>query len=309
MALASGAALEDCRDWAGGLPAEVLGKVAGKVVAQTEAGWAAWRKEDGYSEEHIQWELVRRKRKGDFLFPFARVCKGWRKVQLKLGGRGLCSRATDVIPPGRVELVKWALAEGCPRTKRGLCLASAAAGLGHLELVQWLCGEGGFAMDKFLMRSAARSGNLELVQWLHANGCPWNFWTCAMAAHHGYLEVLLWLRASGCPWNAMTCTNAASGGHLEVLRWAREHGCYWDESACAEAAKGGHLKVLQWLRANGCPWDEWTSSAVFGADGCGTEGREVLRWARENGCPWTAYNRDRAAERFGYTDDLGNLVD
>ena len=96
---------------------------------------------------------------------------------------------------------------------------------------------------------------------------------------------------------------------LGELRWAREHGCDWDESACAEAAKGGHLKVLQWLRANGCPWDEWTSSAVFGADSCGTEGREVLRWARENGCPWTAYNRDRAAERFGYTDDLGNLVD
>ena len=34
---------------------------------------------------------------------------------------------------------------------------------------------------------------------------------------------------------------------------------------------------------------------------------EVLRWARENGCKWDAYTRDWAAERLGYTDDLGNL--
>ena len=40
-AAAAGVAPEDWRDWAGGLPADVLAKVAGKVVAQTEAGWAA----------------------------------------------------------------------------------------------------------------------------------------------------------------------------------------------------------------------------------------------------------------------------
>ena len=42
------------RDWAGGLPAEVLEKVAWKVVAQTEAGWEAHLKEWGHSEEDIQ---------------------------------------------------------------------------------------------------------------------------------------------------------------------------------------------------------------------------------------------------------------
>ena len=36
---------------------------------------------------------------------------------------------------------------------------------------------------------------------------------------------------------------------------------------------------------------------------------EVQRWARENGCPWTAATRDEAADYFGYTDDLGNLVE
>ena len=102
-------------------------------------------------------------------------------------------------------------------------MAQAAAFHGHLELVKWLCGEGGLAMDDMVMWKAASSGNLELVQWLRGEGCPWDWRTCFYAVALGHVE--------------------------------------------------------------------------------------VLRWARENGCPWTAYNRDRAAERFGYTDDLGNLVD
>ena len=38
---------EAWRDWAGGLPDEVLEKVAAKVVAQTEAGWAVHLQEWG----------------------------------------------------------------------------------------------------------------------------------------------------------------------------------------------------------------------------------------------------------------------
>ena len=35
---------------------------------------------------------------------------------------------------------------------------------------------------------------------------------------------------------------------------------------------------------------------------------KVLRWARESGCPWHPTIRE-AAEKLGYTDDFGNLVD
>ena len=46
-AAAYGVAPEEWRDWAGGLPDEVLAKVVGKVVAQNEAGWAAQLKRWG----------------------------------------------------------------------------------------------------------------------------------------------------------------------------------------------------------------------------------------------------------------------
>ena len=53
-------------------------------------------------------------------------------------------------------LAKWALAKGCPRDDgdeevHPWTMAMAAAQYAHAELVQWLCGEGGFAMDDELV--------------------------------------------------------------------------------------------------------------------------------------------------------------
>ena len=84
-----------------------------------------------------------------------------------------------------------------------------AALSGNLELVQWLCGEGGFAMNGWVMRDAARSGNLEMIQWLRGEGCPWNWRTCKWAVIKGHEEVLRWARENGCPWRAPTRDKAA----------------------------------------------------------------------------------------------------
>ena len=212
---------QNWRDWGGafgrGLPEALLAKVAGMLVAQTEAGWAAHLKQvPGWNEELIQERMAERKRDGNCLFVFARVCKGWRKAQLKVGGPLRTRVDSDVIAPGRVELAKWALAEGCPRDIGGIfTMAHAAAGYGHLELVEWLCGEGGFAMDEYVMRLAARRGNLELVQWLRGKGCPWNWRTCYYAVDQGRVEVLRWVRENGCPWDAPTRNQAAQLGYTD----------------------------------------------------------------------------------------------
>merc|ERR1719198_2436420 len=126
------------------------------------------------------------------LFVFARVCKEWRKAQLKVGGRLLTRVKSDVILPGSVALAKWALAEGCPRDDGpGNRIAGAAARHGHLELVKWLCGEGGFTIDRNVMNEAAVSGNLKLVRWLRGEGCPW-YLTCYCAVNQGHVETLRW---------------------------------------------------------------------------------------------------------------------
>ena len=170
------------------------------------------------------------KREGNCLFIFARVCKDWRKAQTKVGGPLRTRVIPDVIRPGRVALAKWSLAEGCPRENEiGWDLAYAAADEGHLELVVWLCGEGGFAMDEFVMMRAARSGNLELVQWLCGEGgFAMDEVVMRHAAESGNLELVQLLRGEGCPWDFYTCFWAVEYGRVEVLRWARENGCEWD---------------------------------------------------------------------------------
>ena len=208
-------------DWAG-LPEHLLMKVAETLVAQNEAGWAVRVKEERFpdspqssrTEEDIREMMARRKRKGNCLYIFARVCKGWRKAQVKVGGPLRTRVCSDVILPGRVELVNWALAEGCPGDDEGgdlhgYTMAHFAARYGHLELVRWLCGEGGFAMDEGVMADAAGGGNLELVQWMRGEGCPWDTVTCYYAIDYGHVEVLRWARENGALWFGETCDEAA----------------------------------------------------------------------------------------------------
>ena len=170
---------------------------------------AAKLKEWGWSEGEIQEIMEERKREGNCLFVFALVCKGWRKAQLKVGGPLRTRVRSDVIAPGSVALAKWALAEGCPREYGSYTMAHAAAFRGHVELVKWLCGEGGFAMDERVMRCAARSGNLEFVQWLRGEGCPWDWLTCWHAVDNGHVEVLRWARENGALWRAEDRDRAA----------------------------------------------------------------------------------------------------
>ena len=173
--------------------------------------------------------MAKRKRDGNCLFVFARVCRAWRKAQLKVGGPLRTREGSDVIMPGSVALVKWALVEGCPRDNGdGITMAHAAARYGHAELVQWLCGEGGFPMIRPLMSNAARSGNLKLVQWLCGEGgFAVGEDVMVMAALGGHLELVQWLRGEGCPWDWWTCSEAVDKGRVEMLRWVRENGCPW----------------------------------------------------------------------------------
>ena len=115
-------------------------------------------------------------------------------------------------------------------------MAHVAAGFGHFELVQGLCGdEGSFAYDGRVLQWAAFSGNLALVAWLleqiHQGALFYDDegqGACAFAARGGHLEVLKWLRGDGFEWCNRTCRNAVQHGHVEVLRWARQKGCPWD---------------------------------------------------------------------------------
>ena len=324
------------RDWGNalgrGLPADVLAKVAEKYVARTEAEYEAWFRKDRadrlkWTENRIRRELATRKRQGRGLLAFAMVCRGWRRVQLTVGKK-LCSHTvSDVLMLGRVELAKWALAEGCPSQEHGDAsqinrMASAAVRYGHLELTQWLCKERGSMLDRKVMIDAATSGNIDLVRWLGQRGCQcWGLPIMEAAARYGHLALVKWLRTSRkYNWNGESngvMQEAILGGNLELVQWLWAAGCPHGNtsSAISNAARTGNRDLVRWLHAKpGCSVRQNDTRSIFVAAGRGDlemvqlvhqlgggwspeaavaaiQGGhlEVIQWMRAN-CPWNPSN-------------------
>ena len=232
---------------------------------------------------HCEVEIIAEALKGTtWLALFSRVSKVCRSAAVCAAKGDEASlrrlKARDVVCS--VELVKWAIEQGCPRGSQHRSICAYAAGEAHLGTLQWLRASG-FEWDRWTCSAAAGGGHLDVLKWARANGCEWDRFTCYEAAGGGHLDVLKWAMANGCPWDEGTWSYAAQGGHLNVLEWARANGCEWEEDTCALAALGGHLDVLKWLRANGC---EWNARTCFYAARGGH--LAVLKWARANGCPW-----------------------
>ena len=55
-----------------------------------------------------------------------------------------------------------------------------------------------------------------MLQWARAQGCPWDFRTCAWAAVNGHFAVLQWARAQGCPCNQETYRREAEAALAEA---------------------------------------------------------------------------------------------
>ena len=153
-------------------------------------------------------------------------------------------------------------------------------------LASWFSIDEEWSKGEYAVHAAACSGRLEFVQELVEKGHLIKVPACRNAAACGHLDILQYLFQRGIENDPM---------FLERERKAAE--------VCNFAAGAGELEALQLARANDCPWD-WRCAAWAVNNGH----VKVLRWARENGCEWTAKTRDRA-EKLGYTDDLGNLVD
>ncbi|AGO84727.1 Ankyrin repeat domain containing protein [Pandoravirus salinus] len=240
---------------------------------------------------------------------------------------------TEAARGGHIDVLKWALANGCPHEDRAIY--DAAARSGRLDVVEWVHAQG-MRGSTHLWEYAVRSGSLDMLRWIDAHnadhcvhpdviyyhdkgivctaavrigridilewartrGCAWTPKTCAAAAGAGHINVLVWLRARGCPWNESTCKAAARGGHFDILWWARANGCPWDARTFKFAAATGRLDVLQRLRADACPWDAGTCSYAASRGHL-----DVLRWLRANGCPWDEDACSQAV-RGGHLDTL-----
>lgn len=107
--------------------------------------------------------------------------------------------------------------------------------------------------------AAAGAGHLHVLQWLkdqrQNTGTGWNFSTIAAAAGAGHLSVLKWLRSQEppCRWEVSACRQAARYGHIHVLEWMllQPDPAPIDSTVYDAAAAGGHIHIIEWLTTSG----------------------------------------------------------
>jgi hypothetical protein len=101
----------------------------------------------------------------------------------------------------------------------------AAAAAGRLPLLQWARATG-CPWDEEVCEAAARDGHLEVLEWLRAQGCPWNTSINHSAGEYGHVHVMEWAHANGMPWDALTWKHVARWSrNVEVLKWLYAKGC------------------------------------------------------------------------------------
>ncbi|AVK75268.1 Ankyrin repeat domain containing protein [Pandoravirus quercus] len=218
---------------------------------------------------------------------FRRVCHKWRDAASRAMVGAACNRTNQdgarayvdaLARSGRLAVLQWAHAEGCPVDSR-MCVAAASGG--HVDVLDWArntlgwrvygpyggkYGSHHFHYDEKQPRESA--------QWLDTDSCA------HAAAAAGQNSVIQWVREQGRGVHATVCDTAAEHGQIHTIRWMRSTHCPWDEDTCAAAARGGQLATLQWLRANRCPWDRKTYRAAV------EKGHHAVgEWALANGCP------------------------
>ena len=144
---------------------------------------------------------------------------GWFQTTFAMAGR-TCREAVERVPSARAVLTEeergrlrfllfdW---ERERLQSRGMTPLAVAAMEGDEEALKWLIqlfdGKGLEWLDvgTGLSCLASGRGKIESMTCLRANGCPWDYRTCALAASGGHLEVLQWLRENDCPWSDSTC--------------------------------------------------------------------------------------------------------
>eukprot|EP00953_Heterococcus_sp_UTEX-ZZ885_P035273 18214-Heterococcus_DN1.PRE.1 len=123
----------------------------------------------------------------------------------------------------------------------------------------WVLQQPGVQLNVMAMGRAAEHGHTELCQYLHAQQCPWNNFSTAVAAQNGHIDLLRWLIDNGCPYAAGDlCFAAAELGSAELLEYLQQQGI------TAETAEGilvtdvldivglrSKLSAAQWCREQG----------------------------------------------------------
>jgi hypothetical protein len=180
----------------------------------------------------------------------------------------------EAVKYGRMDILLWAVANGCPWKLEEIMEAAARfklASANH-DILQWINDHwihfDDIDMD-FFIHYAIEYKNFIFVKWAKAIFVPtfWDDRIIKKAAAAGDLPALIWAfevnpESISSKLVYVLSVNAAKGGHLHVLNWLlAKYDSYkkaiWHPQVCVLAAQYGYVEVLQWAISNGCNWSKY----------------------------------------------------
>jgi hypothetical protein len=146
----------------------------------------------------------------------------------------------EAAKEGHLHILSWARDNGCPWHPY---VAGHAASRGHLEVFLWLIRNGAPWSGAIVCAAAAGGGHLPILQWARLQSEAWE------SQFRGRLPPVCPFRFDNpfAPPDRNICESAAARGHLHILRWAASNDVSLSIEACKKVAT--RTDVRSWLDA------------------------------------------------------------
>lgn len=124
----------------------------------------------------------------------------------------------------RVDILRYAVENGCPVNGPEACAAAVRQGVGLTGSIEKLIylRKSGYNWDARTSFEAAAKSYLDCLKYCIENGCSVDETACANAAKCNRLRNLKYLKANNAPWDHRTVLNAR---RKDILKFALDNGC------------------------------------------------------------------------------------
>lgn len=126
-----------------------------------------------------------------------------------------------------------------------------------MDILEWAVAEG-CPLDGGVCERAAQGGGVEALAWLRERGCPWDARTMVAAVALGRERVFRWIVGhGGAWWGEWVAVLALGAERVDALDWAEERGERLDAGVLECEPELLHLSgatssiILEWARAKG----------------------------------------------------------
>lgn len=217
------------------------------------------------------------------------------KAHYKINSRQIATNAAEM---GHLHILQWL------RSDDTFSISIAAARCGRVEILEWQKESGvEFYSSTSLMDSAVRGGQINVLKWLKDNSLVDYNHMCYNIADAND-DIIKWYILNGFKWDAYLTSSIAKKGKFEVLKWCVENGCVsYEFDLCRVAANLGNLEMLKWLVDHGLAFNATVTEAAALAGHL-----EILQWLRSKNCEWNV-STCVAAAKMGRKDIIRWAID